>query len=103
MAAGLVLSGGLFAREASKSKSGPAEVSELSRRALAIAGAALVSSVLLLERAGFIVTATLLFVLVARAFESRRPVRDVLVGLALSTAVYFAFTRGLGLALPRGF
>jgi putative tricarboxylic transport membrane protein len=65
-------------------------------------GLALASGVLFLERAGFVLTAALLFWLVARAFASPRPLRDAAVGLALSVVVYLAFTRGLGLVLPPG-
>jgi putative tricarboxylic transport membrane protein len=71
--------------------------------AVALLSLALGSSVLLLERAGFVVTSTLLFWLVARAFASCRPWRDGLVGLLLSLLVYLVFTRGLGLMLPPGF
>lgn len=101
VAFGLLVSGSFLARDALR-REPPVRVSA-SRKALWILGVALVSSALLLERAGFIPTATLLFWLVARAFESRRPWRDAGVGLALAIVVYLAFTRGLGLALPRGF
>jgi putative tricarboxylic transport membrane protein len=56
----------------------------------------------LLRPAGFVISSAVLFVLVARAFGSRRVVRDVLVGLALATAVFLAFSRGLGVTLPGG-
>lgn len=104
VAAGLLLSGGFLVREAWRGDRSPQpDVRETTRLApLVTLGLALASSVLLLERAGFVVTATLLFWLVARAFESRRPWRDAAVGLLLSVSVYLAFTRGLGLALPGG-
>lgn len=100
---GLVVSGGLlvwFAVE--RGDSARSRRRERQRAPLVTLSLALASSVLLLERAGFILTSTLLFWLVARAFESRRPCRDAVVGLALSVAAYVAFTRGLGLSLPRG-
>jgi putative tricarboxylic transport membrane protein len=62
----------------------------------------LVLTVLLLMPAGFIIAATVLFVLVARAFSSRRMLRDAVAGLLLALIVYFSFTAGLGLALPKG-
>ena len=65
-------------------------------------GIALAASVVLLEPAGFILTAALLFWLVARAFERPRPGRDAVVAVLLSAFVYFVFTMGLGLLLPRG-
>jgi putative tricarboxylic transport membrane protein len=58
--------------------------------------------VLLLMPAGFIIAATVLFVLVARAFSSRRMLRDAVAGLLLALIVYFSFTAGLGLVLPKG-
>jgi putative tricarboxylic transport membrane protein len=56
----------------------------------------------LVEPAGFAVAAALQFWLVARAFRSRRPARDVLIAVVLPVIVYLAFSRGLGLALPAG-
>jgi putative tricarboxylic transport membrane protein len=73
-----------------------------SRSAILTLSAALASSVVLLEHAGFILASTAMFWLVARAFASKRPRRDALVGLLLSVVVYYAFTRGLGLVLPPG-
>jgi putative tricarboxylic transport membrane protein len=104
---GSLLSGGLLLREAFRGgkTSRPSRgegAFPTSRSASLTLGFALLSSVLLLERAGFVLTAALLFWLVARAFASARPARDAVSGLVLSLAVYLAFTRGLGLVLPRG-
>lgn len=52
--------------------------------------------------AGFVLASTFLFSLIARGFGSRRLFRDIVVGLLLSTAAFFIFTRGLGLNLPSG-
>lgn len=52
--------------------------------------------------AGFIIASTLLFVMIARGFGSRRPLRDAIIAALLATAVFFIFTRGLGLNLPKG-
>ena len=52
--------------------------------------------------AGFVLASTFLFALIARAFGSRRPFRNVVVGFLLSVAAFFIFTRGLGLNLPSG-
>ncbi len=104
VAAGLILSGSLLAWGAGRrdrSSFGDVRL-QTSWPAVGILSLALGSSVALLERAGFILTAALLFWLVARAFESRRPWRDAVVGALLSVFVYLAFTRGLGLVLPRG-
>ena len=104
VAAGLLLSGSFLARGALRRETSSVEELrfQTSLSAIGTLSIALVSSVLLLEHAGFILTATLLFWLVARAFESRQPRRDAVVGLLLSIFVYLAFTRGLGLVLPRG-
>ena len=57
---------------------------------------------LLVERAGFLLASTLLFVLVARGFASRRWVLNALVGLAVSAFIFAVFNYGLGLQLPAG-
>jgi putative tricarboxylic transport membrane protein len=62
----------------------------------------LLISILLLERLGFILAVTILFTLIARAFKSQQIIRDLFVGLILTTIVYYIFTSGLGLVLPRG-
>lgn len=51
---------------------------------------------------GFIPTATVLFVCVTIGFGSRRFVRDILIGLALSIVAYVGFVHVLGLRLPAG-
>jgi putative tricarboxylic transport membrane protein len=61
-------------------------------------GAAL--HLLLAERAGFIIAATVLFWCTARAFDSRHPIRDGIAALSISLASYFLFARLLQLSLP---
>jgi putative tricarboxylic transport membrane protein len=56
----------------------------------------------LIEHAGFIVASTLLFVLVARGFSSRRWALNAVVGVVLAAAVFAIFNYGLGLTLPAG-
>lgn len=56
----------------------------------------------LLEFAGWIVAAALLFWCVARAMGSRRPLFDLTLALTLSSLVYLAFDVALGLNLPSG-
>jgi putative tricarboxylic transport membrane protein len=68
--------------------------------AFGIISAGIVLHMIVIGYAGFILAGTLLFVLVARGFGSRRPVRDAIIALILATVVYFIFTRGLGLKLP---
>lgn len=67
-----------------------------------VLGAVVVFAVLL-EPVGWILSATLLFWIVAYALGSRRPVFDIGVGLLLSSLVQLAFGAGLGLNLPSGF
>ncbi len=70
--------------------------------AFAVISAGVILHMIVIGWAGFIIAAVLLFVLVARGFGSRRPARDALIALVLATAVYFLFTRGMGLNLPAG-
>jgi len=56
----------------------------------------------LIEHAGFIFASTLLFVLVARGFGSRRWLLNAVTGVVLAIAVYAVFNYGLGLTLPAG-
>lgn len=74
----------------------------LNARAIVWLGAGLLLNLALFETAGFILAATVQFCLVARAFHSIRPARDVGAGVVLSTLVYILFSRGLGLTLPAG-
>jgi putative tricarboxylic transport membrane protein len=74
----------------------------LNLRPLGFLGLALVLQLLLLEKAGFVIACTVQFVLAARAFHSRRPVRDLMIGFILCVSVYVAFSMGLGLPLPLG-
>ncbi len=75
---------------------------QMNWQALGYLGLALLLNLVLLERAGFVISSSVLFWLVARAFHSRSPWRDAAVAVLLSMLVYFAFTRGLGLILPLG-
>jgi putative tricarboxylic transport membrane protein len=68
--------------------------------AFCIISAGIVLHMIVIGYAGFVLAGALLFVLVARGFGSRRPVRDAVIALVLATVVYLIFTRGLGLKLP---
>jgi len=52
--------------------------------------------------AGFIIASTLLFVLVARGFGSKRIARDIIIAIVLAIVVFLIFTLALGLSLPKG-
>ncbi len=57
---------------------------------------------LIVEKAGFLIASTILFVMVARGFNSRRWALNAGVGLALAVFIYSVFNYGLGLQLPPG-
>jgi len=57
---------------------------------------------LVIEHLGFILSSTILFVMVARAFQSRRWALNVATGFVLAAAIYAIFRYGLGLMLPAG-
>ena len=51
---------------------------------------------------GWIPVVTVSFVIGARAVGSRRPAMDLVIGLALSSAIFVIFNEVLGLHLPTG-
>ncbi|RJF96294.1 tripartite tricarboxylate transporter TctB family protein [Noviherbaspirillum saxi] len=55
---------------------------------------------LLITQIGFVLASSILFALAARGFGSKRPLRDVGIGLGLTLPLFWLFTSGLGLALP---
>ncbi|MEX5305142.1 tripartite tricarboxylate transporter TctB family protein [Kocuria sp. CPCC 205258] len=57
---------------------------------------------LTIEFLGWILAAALLFWAVARGFGSTRALFDISLALVLSSAIYLAFSAGLGLNLPSG-
>jgi putative tricarboxylic transport membrane protein len=75
---------------------------EYNRGALLTLMAALIIGTTLINWAGFTLAAAAMFVLTARAFGSRRLLRDAVIGFVLAGVVHLAFTRGLGVALPLG-
>lgn len=52
--------------------------------------------------AGLPIASALLFAAGARAFDSLRPVPDLIVGLILGLVIFIGFNYGLGLSLPGG-
>jgi putative tricarboxylic transport membrane protein len=56
----------------------------------------------LIKPLGFVIASTLLFVCIARAFGSRRPLRDLLVGTLVAGAAYVGFDRLLGINIGAG-
>jgi putative tricarboxylic transport membrane protein len=57
---------------------------------------------LFVEWAGFVLSSTALFILVARGFNSRRWLLNLVTGALLSVIVFAIFKYGLGLTLPAG-
>jgi len=64
--------------------------------------AGIVVHLLLAERGGFVVASVPLFWCTARAFDSRRPLRDAAFSVAISVGAYLLFARVLQLTLPAG-
>ena len=102
IAAGLALVGAAMLREARAGKTPHAAGLEMDWPAVGLVAGGLTLQFLTVEWAGWIPAATVLFVLVARAFGERRWIANLLIGAAMAAATYFAFTAGLGLNLPIG-
>lgn len=64
--------------------------------------AGLLANLLLIETLGFVFSATAMFVLVAAAFGSRRFLRDLLIGAAVTLGSYLFFDRALGVDIGAG-
>jgi len=71
-------------------------------RGFTVISAGIILHMVVIGWAGFIIASTLLFVMIAWGFGSRRPVRDAAIAVVLAAAVFFLFTLGLGLSLPKG-
>jgi putative tricarboxylic transport membrane protein len=67
---------------------------------VALVAVGVVLHLLLAERAGFVIAATVLFWCTARAFDHRHPVRDAVAAIAISLASYVLFAQVLQLSLP---
>lgn len=75
---------------------------ELDWRAVAFVSGGLVLQMLLLERLGWIVATTLMFLATTLAFHERRVFVSLLIGVVLTGLTFAVFTWGLGLDLPVG-
>lgn len=71
-------------------------------RALMLLGAGLLANLALIGVFGFSVAATAQFVLVAAAFGSRSLLRDLVLALVLTLAVWFLFVEALGVNIGAG-
>ena len=102
VAAGLIVVGALLLREALFGHIAHERGFELDGRAMALVAGGLVAQFLLIERLGWLIATTILFVAATMAFGSRRLALDAALGFALSAFVFVSFTYGLGLDLPVG-
>jgi putative tricarboxylic transport membrane protein len=102
IAAGLVIVGASLLREAFAGRIAHQQGLELDFGAVILVSVGLVAQLLLLEALGWIPASTILFMVVARAFGSRRLMIDALLGLALTAAAFGLFNYGLDLNLPIG-
>ena len=71
-------------------------------RAVLLMAVAMLLSVATMERLGFLVTASGLFWMTARAFDTAHPIRDAGWAAGLSIGAYLLFARLLQLRLPSG-
>jgi putative tricarboxylic transport membrane protein len=71
-------------------------------RAITLMLAGLAANLALIGPFGFSLAATAQFVLVAAAFGSRRPIRDLALALVLTLAVWFGFVAVLGVNIGAG-
>ena len=104
VAGGLILLGLLFALQTVRATA-PAPTPSAGAadwQALVAISVGLIAQMLLIERAGFVIAAAVLFVCVAFGFGSRRLLRDGAIAILLAVAVYIGFTRGLHVPLPAG-
>lgn len=62
--------------------------------------AGLLLNIALIGTLGFVLASTLMMICVARGYGSRRPLRDALIGLALTIPMWLLFDGLLGIELP---
>lgn len=102
----LVLIGAILMREAWRNAGTSipvgADPAGFALRPFALINLGLILHQLLIERAGFVVASTTLFLCAARALGARHWIVTAAIALALSLAVFIAFSVGLDLALPVG-
>lgn len=89
-----------LAVEAPRQEAEPEGETRLRWRGFLTVAAALLLYILLLGQAGFTVASTVLFATAASGLGQRALLRNLMLGLILSVAVYLVFARGLGLYLP---
>jgi putative tricarboxylic transport membrane protein len=83
-----------------RNRTGQSDAASVHAAPVALIAAGVGLHLLLAERAGFVIAATVLFWCTARAFDHRHPVRDGIAALAIALASYVLFARVLQLSLP---
>lgn len=102
IAGGLILTGLPILLGAFAVREDAAPIEQIDWLPVAIIVAALIVAVLLIVPVGWIPVITVVFVLGARAFGSRRTLLDAAIGLAFGIVTFMVFNFALGLNLPRG-
>lgn len=109
VAALLLVCAVLLARDVLRGGHGEAESGEdidlghpVDWRTIGLLLVAFVANILLIDRAGFVVSGAVLFFGSLYAFGSRHYVRDAVVSVVLAVASFYAFYVGLGIKLPPG-
>jgi len=102
IATGLILVGAQLLYEAVLHRFEAEEFPELDWKAVIIVAAAFAAQMVILERLGWIVSGTFLFAVSAMAFGSRTYIRNIVIGILLSSFTYLVFDYGLDLDLPMG-
>jgi len=97
--AGLVITGALLTLRVFRSA---LPANSAGRTPVILLAAAAVLHLLMLERAGFVLAAAVLFWLGARAFDPRHPLRDGAFAIGVSVTAYVLFAHVLHLSLPAG-
>lgn len=71
-------------------------------KTMALVAAAIAVHVVLLEKAGYVISATASFWGVAYAFGARKPIKNLAISFIFAIVVYASFSLGLNINLPTG-
>lgn len=102
VATGLVIVGTLVLSQAFFGHIAHERGFELDWLAVSIVAGGLILQILFIERLGWVISTTILFVAVAAAFGSRQWLVNIAIGLVLTLLALAVFNWGLGLSLPMG-
>ena len=104
VAAGIIVLGVWLSIEAFSGgwRDAPAHEERFEKYPFLWVSAGLFAHMLLIGTAGFVIAGTVLFAGVARGFGSRAWLKNLLIGLALSLAVFLFFVKLLNVNLPAG-